>query len=232
MNEDLHDHERLVRELNDDALRAEYAAPYDHYKAGIVPLFLGAILVSFGNVVYGFKPSYGKFKAIEIVARIPYQSWEVATYTLLTAFHGDEKHALRLTRTAAFSRGAQDNETMHVVVISHLAKRTKSTGFFRHTLIPLAFALVYFWVIYFLYMLSHKAALELNYLFENHAYQQYSRFLKEKEAVLRTRTCASEFLDVYGRNPRSQYEFFESVRNDELIHRNRSIREISAYCRT
>lgn len=229
MNEDTKSHEDLVRELNDPALRAQYAAPYDQYPAGVVPLALGAVLMAFGNLLYGFRPSYGKFKAIEVVARIPYQSWEVASYTLLSAFHGDEAHAMKLTRTAAFTRAAQDNETMHVVVISHLAKKARASGFFRHTLIPLLFALVYFWVIYFLYMLSHRAALELNYLFEKHAYSQYDRFLRENEELLRGLPCSSEFLNFYGRNPRNQYEFFESVRNDELIHRNRSIREIASY---
>lgn len=226
MNEDYASHESLVRELNDPALRAQYAAPYDSYRPGIVPSVLGFILVAFGNLVYGFRPNYGKFKAVEIIARIPYQSWEVATYTILTAFHGDEKHALRLAKTAAFSRSAQDNETMHVVVISHLAKQSGGIGFFRHTLIPLLFALAYFWLIYFLYMVSHKASLELNYLFEKHAYSQYERFLMENEELLKSRLCTSDFLAFYGRNCRNQYEFFESVRNDELIHRNRSLREI------
>jgi hypothetical protein len=39
----------------------------------------------------------------------------------------------------------------------------------------------------------------------------------------------SEFLSWYGRHPRSEYEFFRSVRNDELVHRNRSIHEIGLH---
>lgn len=228
MNEDLQTHEELVRTLNDPALREEYARPLDEYRVGIVPAILGWILIAFGNVVYGFRPTYGKFKAIEVIARIPYQSWEVAAYTLVSAFHGNEEHALRLAKTTAFSRAAQDNETMHVVVISHLAKDHGGIGFFRHTLVPLLFALVYFWLIYFLYMISHRASLELNYLFEKHAYNQYQRFLDENEEYLKKNICVSEFLTFYGRKVSSEYEFFELVRNDELVHRNRSIREITA----
>lgn len=226
MNEDQKSHEDLVRELNDPLLREEYARPYDDYRPGIVPRILGAFLIGFGNLVYGFRPSYGKFKAIEVIARIPYQSWEVAAYTLVSAFHGNEAHAMRLAKTAAFSRAAQDNETMHVVVVSHLARRHGGIGPFRHFLVPLIFALVYFWAIFFLYLVSHRASLELNYLFEKHAYEQYQRFLAENEAALKARSVLSEFLAFYGRNVRSEYEFFESVRNDELIHRNRSIREM------
>lgn len=228
MNEDFASHENLVRELADPNLRAEYARPYDNYKPGIVPMVLGALLVGFGNLVYGFRPSYGKFKAVEIIARIPYQSWEVAAYTLVSAFHGNERHAMRLARTTAFSRAAQDNETMHVVVISYLARIHGDTGFFRHTLVPLLFAFVYFWAIYLLYMISHRASLELNYLFEKHAYAQYQEFLEKNEEKLRKLVCVSDFLDFYGRKVESEYDFFQSVRNDELIHRNRSIREITS----
>lgn len=221
-------HEALVKELNDPTLRAEYARAYDHYKPGIVARVLGYILVGSGNFVYGKNPSYEKFKAIEVIARIPYQSWEVATYTLLTGLYANEERAIELTKTSTFSREAQDNETMHVVVMSQIVKRLNCQGFFRHVLIPLLFALFYFWTIYLLYMLSRRSALELNYIFENHAYHQYQQFLTEHGARLRDTPVFSDFLVFYGRNPRSEYELFESIRNDELIHRNRSIRELQA----
>lgn len=100
----------------DPALRAEYARPYDRYRVGIIPAILGSLLVASGTLVYGKRPGYAKFKAIEVIARIPYQSWESAAYTLLSALYGDERYAIRLVKMTAFSRFAQDNETMHVVV--------------------------------------------------------------------------------------------------------------------
>ncbi len=226
MQEEATTHEDLVRELMDPKLRAEYAAPYDRYRAGFIPCALAATLIFLGDLMYGKKPSYGKFKAIEVIARIPYQSWEAAAYTLVSLFHGDEARAVELSKTAAFSRSAQDNETMHVVVISHLAKKANKTAFMRHLLLPALFAFVYFWILYALYFASRRASFELNYLFETHAYQQYSAFLEQNEAMLRSKPVVSDFLQFYGREVRSEYEFFESVRNDELIHRNRSIHEI------
>lgn len=224
-------HEALVKELNDPVLRAEYARAYDNYKPGLVANVLGWLLVTCGNTVYGKKPSYEKFKAVEVIARIPYQSWEVASYTLLTGLYSNEKRAIELTKTGTFSRQAQDNETMHVVVISQIVRRLKCESFFKHVLIPLLFALFYFWTIYILYMVSRKAALELNFLFESHAYQQYSEFLTLYGERLRDTAVHSEFLAFYGRHARSEYELFESIRNDELIHRNRSIRELQAHAR-
>jgi hypothetical protein len=226
MNDDYVAHEKLVRELNDDSVRTEYARPLDGYKPGIVPSVLGWLLVFAGNTVYGKKPSYAKFKAVEVIARIPYKSWESVSYTLLTAFYSNEKFAIRLCKMAAFGRFAQDNETMHVVVISDIVRKLKKEGFFRHTLIPLLFSFFYFWTIYLVYFFSKRAALELNYLFESHAYAQYSEFLKNEEDALKHRPVCSEFLEFYGREVRNEYELFESIRNDELIHRNRSIREI------
>lgn len=231
MNDDYAAHEKLVQELKDPELRQQYADPLDRYRTGIVPGILGWLLVTAGNTFYGKKPSYLKFKAVEVIARIPYQSWESAAYTMLTAFYGNEKHAIRLCRMAAFGRFAQDNETMHVVVISSLVRKKGRDAFFRHTLVPLLFSFFYFWVIYLIYMFSHRAALELNYLFESHAYQQYQEFLEEEGESLRQLPIVSDFLDFYGRNVKNEYEFFELVRNDELIHRNRSIREIESHKR-
>jgi ubiquinol oxidase len=229
MNEDHLDHENMVRELNDPVLRADYARPLDEYSVGIIPRIFGAILVGSGTLFYGKKPSYLKFKAIEIIARIPYQSWESATYTLLTAFYGNEARAIRLCKIAAFSRFAQDNETMHVVVISSLVRKMHKRELLRHTILPLLFSFFYFWTIYVMYLFSPRAALELNYLFESHAYKQYSQFLKENEEELRSKPIMSDFLQFYGREVKSEYEFFELVRNDELIHRNRSIKEIELH---
>lgn len=221
-------HEALIKELNDPTLRAEYARTYDNYRPGFVARILGWLLVFSGTVVYGKKASYAKFKAVEVIARIPYQSWEVATYTLLTGLYANEKRAIALAKTSTFSRQAQDNETMHVVVITQICKRLRCTAFFRHTLIPLVFAFFYFWTIYILYILSPKSALELNFLFESHAYAQYQEFLEREGERLRDTPVMSDFLTFYGRNVRSEYELFESIRNDELVHRNRSIRELQA----
>ncbi len=232
MNEEqFNAHEALVKELNDPVLRAEYARTYDDYRPGCIARFLGGLLVGSGTLVYGKKPSYEKFKAIEVIARIPYQSWEVASYTLLTGLYSNEARAIELTKTSQFSREAQDNETMHVVVISQIVKRLKCERFFRHVFVPLLFALFYFWTIYILYMFSRRSALELNYLFENHAYHQYSEFLTLYGERLRDTGVRSDFLVYYGRHPRNEYELFESIRNDELIHRNRSIRELQARTR-
>jgi ubiquinol oxidase len=221
------EHERLVETLCDENALADYKRPFDGYQPGLLPSLLGGFLVFCGNIIYGARPSYLKFRAVEVIARVPYHSWSSAIFTLLTLFYSNEARALRLSSMERFMRLATDNETMHVIVISHLVKKEQPAGIIRHTIIPLVFALFYFWIGYILYLLNPRWSLETNYLFEQHAFEQYDQFLKENEETLKAKPISSEFLAWYGRNPRSQYEFFRSVRNDELIHRNQSIREIS-----
>lgn len=218
--------EDLNVQLNDDKVLADYKRPYDDYRPSFLPRMLGKMLVLCGDLVYGREPSYRKFRAVEVIARVPYHSWVSAAYTLLTFFYVNERKARELSEVSKYARYARDNETMHVVVISQLARREGEKGFIRCTVIPMLFAFFYYWSSYFLFLINRRYSFELNYMFENHAFEQYSRFLELYEEELRSKRVKSDFLRWYGRNPRCQYDFFVSIRNDEIIHRNRAIREI------
>ncbi len=220
------EHETLVQQLKDPAFLQSYKEPYDNYKVSIVPKILGGLLVSMGTIVYGKKPSYQKFKAVEVIARIPYQSWEVASYMFLTGVYSNESKAIALTKTSHFSREAQDNETMHVVVISQIVQKEHANNFILHTLIPLLFSLFYFFAVFILYVVHKKSALELNYVFESHAFSQYDMFIKENEEMLKQKSVSSAFLDFYGRKVENEYDLFLTIRNDELIHRNQSVEKL------
>ncbi len=218
--------EVLNQKLNDPHLLLEYAKKYDAYRTHWLPSFLGGVLVGAGNLVYGKNPSYLKFRAVEVIARVPYHSWESAAFTFLTLFYMNEEKAMKLSKLAWASRMASDNETMHVVVISALAKSEKKMNGFVHTFIPMVFAFFYFWASYWLYIMNPRYAFELNYLFEKHAFEQYSEFLNVYGEELKKKPMSNSYLLWYGRKAETQYDFFQSVRNDEVIHRNRSIEEI------
>lgn len=222
-------HEMLLKSLEASGTLDEYKKSYDGYQVGIIPKILGTLLVTCGNLVYGREPSYGKFKAVEVIARIPYQSWEVASYTLLTMCYANEKKAIELSKTSEFGRLSQDNETMHVVVLSQLAKKYGEDGLIRHTLIPLLFSFFYAAASYILYLFSPRSSMELNYLFEDHAFSQYSRFVENNAEVLKDRPVMIDFLNFYGRHVKSEYELFVSIKNDEIIHRNISAHRADEY---
>ena len=72
-------------------------------------LLMGRALFLFMDAMYGKKPSLGKFRVLEVVARIPYQSWEVIHYFLTTHLYTNERRAIDLFRDSKFARSAQDN---------------------------------------------------------------------------------------------------------------------------
>lgn len=229
MGEEHDKHETLVVALNDPRCLKEYKLSCDNHPVSLLPKILGGLLIFSGNTVYGHKPSYLKFRAVEVIARVPYHSWSAVSHTLLTMFYRNEKRALKLCTDNNFFRLSQENETMHVIVISKLAKESGHNGnFITHTLIPMLFAFFYYWASYLMYLVKPKWSLELNYLFENHAFDQYDEFIRENEDALKNHPVESEFLSWYGREHLTQYEFFRAVRNDEIIHRNKSIRGAEA----
>ncbi len=223
------EYEKLIESLNNESSLLAYKKKYDGYRPSFLPRMLGGVLIWCGNTVYGRHPTYLKFRAIEVIARVPYHSWSSAIFTLLTLFYTDEEQALKLSTISRFTKFAADNETMHVVVISALARRHERASIIRHSLVPMLFAFFYFWFSYLLYLLNPRWSLEINYLFEQHAYLQYSLFLELNKKALMRCPIDNAFLTAYGRHPRSEYEFFRSVRNDELVHRNRSIHEITLH---
>ncbi len=220
--------EQRVRVLVSPSGLKKYKAQHDGYRCHWLPRLLASILVMGGTLLYGQNPSYLKFRAVEVIARVPYHSWQGVGFLLLTLFYTDEKRALQLAQTAEFARIAQDNETMHVVVISALAEQEERSWFLRDTVAPLCFAFFYFMMSWLMYLIKRRWSFELNYLFEQHAFDQYELFLKQQKVQLLQKRVQSDYLSWYGRHPNNQYDFFVSIRNDEIIHRNDSIDMIVA----
>ncbi|MGB0925351.1 MAG: alternative oxidase [Minisyncoccia bacterium] len=220
------EHEALLKELqNGDQLKA-YKEKYDNLPCGFLPRFFAKILFGTIDIMYGSEPSLQKFKVLEVVARVPYQTWEFVSYLATTNFYNNEKRAIDYACIADFGKFAQDNETMHVVVISHICKQEKVGNWFAHTFIPIIMAYIYMIISTVLYLLDRKHSYELNYMFEDHAYSQYTIFLEKNKESLKSKPIHSEFLNYYGRVCDNQYDFFESVKNDEIIHRNESAVEM------
>ncbi len=208
--------------MTPDTSRENDATSTDSFVPSMPARILARMLIFLGNFVYGKEPSYLKFRSIEIIARVPYQSWTSACFTLLTVFFSNEEKALQLSKVSSYAEFAQANETMHVVVISQLTRKEQSAGVIRHTLFPMFFSFFYFWASYALYFLNRRISYELNYLFEDHAYTQYDLFLQKNREALTQKKIESTFLSAYGRTPNNQYEFFISVRDDEKKHRDAS----------
>jgi hypothetical protein len=215
-------HESQARELLDDEIRQALALKYADYHYALIPRLLARHLVFLGNFFYGSRPSLGKFYAVEVIARIPYASWELLGYIAQTALFSQEDRAISLGRRSRFSRIAHDNETMHVIVIRQLLN-SQNLGIMRTVWLPLIISAGYFLACGLLHATKPRWAYELNALFEEHAYQQYQAFLEQEAEMLQATPLESRFLDFYGRTATRWWEFFLLVRNDELLHKVHSL---------
>jgi hypothetical protein len=218
----LQHHEAEAVALLDPTARAALAARVSTHRYTLLPRLLARHLVFVGNLLYGRSPSLAKFYAVEIIARIPYASWELLSYIAQTRVFQDEERAIRLGKHSRFTRVAHDNETMHVVVIRSLLS-ARACGVLRGTLLPLAISAGYFLACLLLHTVRPRWAYELNALFEAHAYAQYSEFLTTHEQELKNQPLQSRFLHFYGREVATYWDFFALVRNDELLHQVHSL---------
>ena len=197
-----------------------------------LPRLVAKLLISGTSLLYGHEPSYRKFRALEVIARAPYHSWEAAAFFLLTFFYADERRALALAATTRFARTAQDNETLHVVVVSGLARQAGQCGFWRDTAVPLALTLAASTASFLLFLANPPWSFEVNAVLEAHAYEQYGRFLAKHGEALKKTPISGPFLAWHGRATSTEYAFFRSVQRDERAHWHASLQQARAWQRT
>ena len=124
----------------------------DHFlTAGKLDSTLGTSRRSYGlaarvlfhalDTVYGRDRTLGKFKVLELVARVPYQSWEQVAYVAITHVHEKTVMARRIYQWVAESRAQQDNEQWHLLILQEMigntgivtGKLSNSTGCHRRS---------------------------------------------------------------------------------------------------
>lgn len=124
------------------------SAPRRRYGLGARGLF--ALL----DIVYGKPRTLSKFKVLELVARVPYQSWEQVAYIAITHTEKRTDMARRIFHRVTESRAQQDNEQWHLLILEeHIARQQISEGWLKFTVIPQALAFVYYQLSWLLYVL-------------------------------------------------------------------------------
>jgi ubiquinol oxidase len=109
------DHDALVT-----AQRATLAAPKRRYSLAARVLFAGM------DVIYGRKRTLSKFKVLELIARVPYQTWEQVAYVAVTHTHRHTDLARRIHERILDARGQQDNELLHLLILEERIARSGS----------------------------------------------------------------------------------------------------------
>lgn len=189
--------------------------------------FLVSILVFVIDTLYRDRP-YARFYVLETVARVPYFSY-------LSVLHFYE--TLGFWRKADWLKvhfAESWNELHHLLIMESLGGNDRWIDRFlaRHV------ALVYYWVVVGLYLLSPRWAYYFMELVEGHAYETYAKFSATYEADLKTQPAPAVAIRYYRdgdlymfdefqtsqppetRRPviETLYDVFIAIRDDEKEH--------------
>src|ERR1700759_4727038 len=75
------------------------------------------LLFKLEDLVFGPARTLPKFRARELIARTPYQSWEQAAYFKADQWGNGRSRAEKLFRTVNEDRAEQDNEEWHIILL-------------------------------------------------------------------------------------------------------------------
>lgn len=192
----------------------------------MIRLLVG-VLVFVINVIYADRP-YPRFYVLETVARVPYFSY-------LSVLHLYE--TLGLWRKADWLKihfAESWNELHHLLIMEALG----GANFWGDRVLAKAAALIYYWIITGVYLVSPRSAYRFMELVEEHAYATYNKFLMAEEAMLKTQPAPPVAVQYYRdgdlymfdefqtahqvaeRRPPvdNLYDVFVAIRDDEMEH--------------
>jgi len=174
------------------------------------------------DIFYGKELTLRKVQVLEILARIPYQAWEIRQYLALTRLYENREAVQKGKAITEWAREAQDNEFWHLLVID---ERMRQLGLRKHWfwdhLLPRIAAFKYRIFSRLLARFNIQRAFFMNAEFEDHAEHEYMQFVKDhpeldqekvESAVAREHGQAETWGDVFRR-----------IGLDERDHMNNSL---------
>jgi ubiquinol oxidase len=174
------------------------------------------------DVVYGQDRTLSKFKVLELVARVPYQTWEQVAYIAVTHVHERLGLARRIHERVAEARAQQDNEQFHLLILEELISKSGVTeGRIKFYWVPQLLAFSYFQLSWLLYVLRPGWSYTLNADFEDHAEHEYMSFVHENPEWENT-PFESEIAPDYG-DFDSLADLFRQIGHDERVHKHESL---------
>lgn len=209
-------HEQLVA-----AQRETLDSPRRHYSRAARALFRAL------DLVYGRRRSLGKFKVLELVARVPYQTWEQVAYIAITHVHEKTGMARRIYDRVAEARAQQDNEQWHLLILTEMIDNAGiNEGRLKYYWFPQLLAFVYYQVSWFLFVIRPDWSYRLNADFEDHAEHEYMTLVTEHPAW-ETTPYASVVAAEYGKFA-SLADLFRQIGHDERFHKEASLARLRA----
>lgn len=171
---------------------------------------------------YGRERTLGKMRLLEVLARIPYQTWEIHQYNKVTHHFENEKTVMQSEDIIEWAREAQDNELWHLrVIIEKIKKDRVKLGLFKDHIAPHFAALFHYSFNRTLAFLNTKAAFKLNADFEDHAEHEYMKFVEE-HPELEQQAVSQDVAKMIG-NFKTWADVFRKIALDERQHMNNSL---------
>lgn len=179
------------------------------------------------DVLYGKQPSLGKFRVLEVVARVPYIAWEQVAYVAITHTHSSPRFAHQIHGEVQTIRAQQDNEFFHLLIIEELLQqRGERQGFVRFRAIPQVLAWLYYHLSWALYVLRPRWSYLLNARFEDHAEHEYMSYVRD-HPELEQQAWHSDFEQEYGEY-KTLADVLRRIGLDEREHKLESMERIEA----
>lgn len=166
--------------------------------------FLVSVLVFVIDTLYRDRP-YQRFYVLETVARVPYFSFLSVLHLYETLGWWRKADWLKVHFAESW------NELHHLLIMESLGGNKHSIDSF----IAQSTALVYYWVVVALYMLSPRTAYNFMEMVEEHAYHTYDTFLREHEAELKALPAPQVAINYYRDGDLYMFDEFQSCGTPE-----------------
>jgi hypothetical protein len=176
--------------------------------------------------VYGRKKTFSKFKVLELIARVPYQSWENVAYVAITHMYAQRDFARRVFDRVKEAREAQDNEMWHLLILEELTHaRGMKENVLLYRILPQVIAFTYYQICWFLYVIKPSWSYLVNAHFEDHAEHEYMEFVAENPQF-ESEPFKSLFEEDYAFSE-SVADIFRQIGHDERMHKEKSLEWIA-----
>ena len=182
------------------------------------------LLFAFIDLVYGRAGSLRKFRALEVLARVPYHAWERAAYRAAGRLSHRTAIASTVHRRIVQSRAQQDNEQWHLFVLDEVIPlRGERLRWFRDRVLPRLLAGLYHPFTWLVLLVSPAYSYRLNAAFEDHAEHTYMEFVVQ-HPELDEMLFRSQLGDVFG-HVDTLGDLLRQIGHDERTHKLESLGE-------
>jgi len=175
------------------------------------------------DVITRKKTTLAKAKLLEMLASIPYRSWEVRQYGRMTRRYRNQEVVQEADKIMTWSREAQDSEYWHLRVIN---EKMKADGirdsWYLFPVIPFIMLTTYVVLTRLMALITIRSAFLFNAQFEDHAEHIYAQFV-EDHPEWEDQPVNNETVKQYADLP-TWADVFRRIGLDERDHMNNSFR--------